>query len=45
MYTETMNDYIAKGYVRQLSKSEVKSRQNKISTTPCGNQHQQNEWT
>ena len=27
MYTETMNDYIAKGYVRQLSKSEVKSRQ------------------
>ena len=25
MYTETMNDYIAKGYVRQLSKGEVKS--------------------
>ena len=25
MYTETMNDYIAKGYARQLSESEVKS--------------------
>ena len=44
MYTETMNDYIAKGYVRQLSKGEVKSTLLKtLSTTPQGNQYQQTE--
>ena len=30
MYTEIMNDYIAKGYAQQLSKSETKSTQPKI---------------
>ena len=31
MYTETMNNYVAKGYTRQLSKSEVKSTSRKIN--------------
>ena len=34
MYNETTNDYIAKGYVRQLSKSEVKSTSPKTSYLP-----------
>ena len=34
MYTETMSDYIAKGYARQLSKSEVKSTLLKTNYLP-----------
>ena len=34
MYTETMNDYIAKGYARQLSKSEVKGTTPKTNYLP-----------
>ena len=34
MYNETMNDYIAKGYARQLSKSEVKSSSPKTNYLP-----------
>ena len=34
MYTETMNDYIARGYVWQLSKSEVKSTSPKTNYLP-----------
>ena len=42
MYTETMNDFIAKGYVQQLSKSQVKSTSPKTNyLLPRGDQHQQ----
>ena len=34
MYTETMNEYIAKGYTRQLSESEVKSTSPKTNYLP-----------
>ena len=40
MYTETMNDYIAKGYVRELSRARYIT-EDKLSTTLRGDQHQQ----
>ena len=45
MYTETMNDYIVKGYAQQLSKNEVKSTSPKTNyvCTPRGKQHQQTD--
>ena len=41
MYAETMNDYIVKGYVQQLSKSEVKRASPETNyLPPQGGQHQ-----